>query len=283
MTGLVVDSDNGLGSPRGDVDDGLALIALLRSGLPVAALASVFGNTAEWRARANHRALAALCGYDGPVLAGAAAPLRPRAPLSEASRFLLDGPGPWRVVVLGPLTNLAAALLAEPPVAARVAEVIAVGGNRTSRGRWPPYWPYEFNLTADRRATRVVVESGVPLTLVPLDVARRLVVTPADLAAIPGALGEHVRRQTARWFRRALLVRGRRAFPAWDVVAALLAVDRAACEAESAVVRLHWNGWLELGAGTRAVTVARAFDPRALWQRFIALATATPVPQPAGS
>ena len=92
MTGLVVDSDNGLGSPRGDVDDGLALIALLRSGLPIAALAGVFGNTAEWRARANHRALAALCGYDGPGLAGAAGPLRARAPLSEASRFLLGGP-----------------------------------------------------------------------------------------------------------------------------------------------------------------------------------------------
>jgi len=283
VTGLVVDSDNGLGSPRGDVDDGLALIALLRSGLPVAALAGVFGNTAEWRARANHRALAALCGYDGPVLAGAAGPLRARAPLPEASRFLLGGAGPWRVVALGPLTNLAAALEAESRVAARITEVVAVGGNRSSRGRWPPYWPYEFNLTADRRATRDVVESGVPLTLVPLDVARRLVVTPADLAALPGSLGEHVPRHAARWFRRALLVRGRRAFPVWDLVAALFVVDPAACETEATAARLHPSGWLELGVGTRRVTVVRAFDPRGLWQRFIALATAAPAPQPAGS
>ena len=280
MTGLVVDSDNGLGSPRGDVDDGLALIALFRSGLPIAALASVFGNTAEWRARANHGTLAALCGYGGPVLAGAAGPLRGSAALSEASRFLVAGPGPWRVVALGPLTNVAAALEAGPDVAGRLAEVIAGGGNRTSRGRWPPLWPYEFNLTADRRATRIVVESGVPLTLVPLDVARRLVVTPADLGALPGALGEHVRRHAARWFRRAVLVRGRRAFPVWDLVAALFVVDPASCDTESTVARLHRTGWLELGAGSRPVTLVRAFDPRALWRRFVTLAAAEPQPAP---
>jgi inosine-uridine nucleoside N-ribohydrolase len=123
----------------------------------------------------------------------------------------------------------------------------------------------------------------VPLTLVPLDVARRLVVTPADLAALPGALGEHVRRHAARWFRRAVLVRGRRAFPVWDLVASLRVVDPAACEVESTVARLHASGWLELGAGTRPVTLVRAFDPPALWRRFVTLATAEPRParQPA--
>lgn len=280
MTGLIADSDNGLGSPRGDVDDGLALIALFRSGLPIAAVASVFGNTDEWRAHANTRALAALCGYEGLILAGAGRRLRRGASLSEASRFLIDGPGPWRVVALGPLTNLAAAIEARSDVAGHIAEVIAVGGNRASRGRWPPLWPYEFNLTADRRATRVVVESGIPLTLVPLEVARRMMVTPADLAELAGALGEHVRNHAARWFRRALLLRGRRAFPVWDLVAALCVVDPASCETERTVARLHPNGWLELGAGTRPVTLVRAFDPRALWRHFVRLAQAE---HPSGS
>ena len=106
VAGLVADSDNGLGSPRGDVDDGLALIALFRSRLPIAAVASVFGNTDERRARANNRALAALCAYGGPILAGAAGPLGKGEPPSEAARFLLAGSGPWRIVALGPLTNL---------------------------------------------------------------------------------------------------------------------------------------------------------------------------------
>jgi inosine-uridine nucleoside N-ribohydrolase len=274
MAWLVADSDNGLGSPRGDVDDGLALIALFRSGLPIAAVASVFGNTDELRARANNRALATLCAYSGPILAGAARPLVRGDSLSEASRFLLAGPGPWRVIALGPLTNLAAAIETRSDVVERIQEVIAVGGNRVSRGRWPPVWPYEFNLTADCRATRVVIESGVPLTLVPLEVARRLVVTPADLAALPGALDEHLRRHVARWFRRALLLRGRRAFPAWDLVAALLVVDPASYETERTVAHLHPNGWLEFGAGTRPARLVSGFDPCALRQSFVRLARA---------
>ena len=274
MAWLVADSDNGLGSPRGDVDDGLALIALFRSGLPIAAVASVFGNTDELRARANNRALATLCAYSGPILAGAARPLVRGDSPSEASRFLLAGLGPWRIVALGPLTNVAAAIEARSDVVGRIEEVIAVGGNRASRGRWPPVWPYEFNLTADRRATRVVIESGVPLTLVPLEVAKRLVVTPADLAALPGTLGEYVRTHAARWFRRALVLRGRRAFPAWDLVAALFVVDPASCEIARTVVRLHAGGWLEFGAGTRPVTLVRAFDPRALRRHFVGLGSA---------
>jgi purine nucleosidase len=281
---LVVDSDNGLGAPRGDVDDGLALAALFRSGLPIAAVASVFGNTTEPRARANHRTLAALCGYAGPVLAGAAGPLPrsgPPGPLSEAARLLVAGPGPWRLIALGPLTNLAAALAADPAVAGRLAEVVCVGGNATSRGRWPPLWPFEFNLTHDRRATRLVFESAAPLTLVPLDVARRLVVTPGDLAGLPGPLGSHLRRHTARWFRRALLLRGRRAFPAWDLVAALLAVGPAGCETEATVARLSPSGWVELGAGHRPLRLVRAIDPAELRRRFRALVAAEPRPVPA--
>jgi Inosine-uridine preferring nucleoside hydrolase len=210
----------------------------------------------------------------GPILAGAARPLGRGDSLSEASQFLLAGPGPWRIVALGPLTNLPAAIEARSDVVERIEEVIAVGGNRASRGRWPPVWPYEFNLTADRRATRVVIESGVPLTLVSLEVARRLVVTPADLAALPGSLGEHLRSHVARWFRRALLLRGRRAFPAWDLVAALFVVDPASCETERTVACLHRSGWLEFGAGTRPVTLVSGFDPCALRRHFVRLARA---------
>jgi inosine-uridine nucleoside N-ribohydrolase len=248
----------------------------------VAALLSVFGNTPEALARENHCALARLCGYAGPVLAGADQPLGPPPALPvAASRFLIAGPGPWRVVALGPLTNLAAALRADPEVAGRVAQVIAVGSNRRSRGRWPPWWPFEFNLALDRTATRVVFEAGIALVLVPLDVARRLTVTPAELAAIPGALGEHLRRHSRRWLRRAVLVRGRRAFPVWDLVAALWVVEPGLFTVEQGVARLHPNGWLEHGAGTRPVTVVRGFDPRRAWQRFLELAAGgAPAPAP---
>jgi len=104
---LILDTDNALGSPHGDVDDAFALAALLRSGLPVAGLASVGGNTSEARADRNNRRLAALCGFSGPFFRGVEAGEVPdridRAP------ELWSG-APVRVVALGPLTNLAAVL-----------------------------------------------------------------------------------------------------------------------------------------------------------------------------
>lgn len=241
----------------------------------MAAVASVFGNTPEPHARANHRALAALCGYRGPLLAGATGPLGTGpAPPSEATGFLLSAPGPWRFLALGPLTNLAAAIVAAPAVVPRVAEVISVGSNRRSRGRWPPWWPHEFNLTLDRRATRVVFESGVPLTVIPLDVARRLTVRPADLAPLRGRVGEHLRRHSARWFRRAVFLRGRREFPVWDLVAALFVVEPALFTVETATACLHPSGLLQHGAGTRPLTVVTGFDRDLVWARFVALASA---------
>jgi inosine-uridine nucleoside N-ribohydrolase len=52
---IFIDSDNALGSPCGDVDDAFAIAALLRSGVPVAALASASGNTSERGESAFHK------------------------------------------------------------------------------------------------------------------------------------------------------------------------------------------------------------------------------------
>src|SRR5215210_3670745 len=101
---LLIDTDNAMGSAKGDVDDGLAVAALLRSGLPVI-LASVAGNTREEEADRNNRTLGALCGYPGPYLRAGE----------------VDG-RVERVVALGPLTNVASLL-------GRVSEIVIVGSN----------------------------------------------------------------------------------------------------------------------------------------------------------
>lgn len=248
---LLIDTDNALGSPKGDVDDGLAIAALLKSGLPVAGVASVAGNTSEERADRNNRELGALCGYAGPYFRGAAA----------------WPPGPLRVLALGPLSNVAAALARQQPVS----EVVLVGGNSTSPGRFPPWWPHEFNLTKDRPATRAVFASDLPLTVVPLDVARRLGVGKPDLAQLRGPLGGLLRDQSRRWLRRSRLLRWSSTFPAFDLVAALYAIDPAGIEVEETRVRVHPNVWIEFGAGERRVKVVRGFDRDELWRRFVAL------------
>ena len=258
MDSLLIDTDNALGSRSGDVDDGLAIAALLRSGVPVAALSSVGGNSSEAEADRNNRALGALCGYPGPYLRGA----------DVAKRLDLWPPAPLRVLALGPLTNVAAALPALPSAAT---EVVLVGGNISSRGRFPPLWPHEFNLTKDREAARAVFASDLPLTVVPLDVARRLRVGAPELARLEGTLGEYIRRHSTRWLRRSRWLHGPGGFSAFDLLAAATVFTPAAVSSEETTARAHANLWLEFGRGGRPVRLVRGFDGAVILERFESL------------
>ena len=139
---LLIDTDNALGSNAGDVDDGFAIAALLRSGLPVAGLSSVAGNTGEAAADRNNRTLGALCGhggrgYGGPFLRGVAA-----GDVVERVDRRLDlwSGEPVRVAALGPLTNVAAALRALDQQGLRpsVSEIVLVGGGSRPGGARAP-------------------------------------------------------------------------------------------------------------------------------------------------
>lgn len=85
------------------------------------------------------------------------------------------------VITLGPLTNLALALRAEPALARRLARVVTMGGAVAAPGNETP--AAEFNIYCDPEAAREVLRAGVPLTLVGLDVTRRAQVTRAELLA----------------------------------------------------------------------------------------------------
>lgn len=263
---LYVESDNALGSRTGDVDDAFAVAALLRAGQPIAALGSVFGNTGEASASRNNLALASLCGWQGTFLRGAASAVRTE---TMASRFLADPPETLRVVALGPLTNLAAALRRRMDADSAWSEVICVGSDLSSRGRWPPVWPKEFNLTQDALAACEVFGCNAPLTLVPLDVAKRMTVTRADLARIEGTLGARLRAGASRWLLRARLIKWSSSFPVWDLVAALYVLDPSLFELEDRSARAHPNGWIEYAGGPRRVKVVTKFDCEALWSRFL--------------
>jgi inosine-uridine nucleoside N-ribohydrolase len=273
---LLIDSDNALGSPSGDVDDGFALAALLTSGLPVSGLASVAGNTDEARAFANNRTLGDLAGYRGRYFrgVGAEAAGEPAERIDEAAD-LWAGPGePVRWIALGPLTNLAAVLA--QGLAPRIAEVVLVGGNLTSRGRWPPVWPMEFNLTQDRAAARAVFASALPLTIVPLDVARRLRAGPRELRQLTGPLGEHLRRGARRWLWRSRLLKARGSIALFDLLAAAYVVSPEHVHVEATTARLGARMLVEHGRGGRPVRVVRDFDREAIWNRFQASVNGQP-------
>jgi inosine-uridine nucleoside N-ribohydrolase len=249
MTAIFIDSDNAMGSAHGDVDDGYAVAALVCSGLAIAGLGAVAGNAPEEEAQANNAFLAGVLGYTGPLMGAA-----------EARRFLAGFEG--RILALGPLTNVAAAT--------RAAEVVVVGGRLRSIGRWPPWWPHEFNLTFDRDATLSVFNSDLPLTIFPLDVARQLWVRRCDLDDITGRFGEYARRETERWLRYLLWHRRTRRFAIYDLAAALYAIHETGFSFENTTAVIRPNTFLEFGRGTRRVKVCRALERELLWRRFLA-------------
>jgi purine nucleosidase len=264
---IFVDSDNALGSARGDVDDGIAIAVLLRSGARVDALASVFGNASAVDAQRNNATLARLCGFAGPSLLGAGAPGDAH---TEAAAVLAQPSEGRTILGLGPLSNVAAALELRPAVQDEVQRVICLGSNARSAGRWPPLWPFEFNFTKDRAALVQTLGSRLPVAVVPLDQAGRLRLRFSALDAIIGPLGAHLRAHGRRWWVRARRLKLRETAPVWDLVAVAYLLWPERFETRSVVVRAHPSGWLQYGAGEREVTLVVDYDPRDIWQRAVA-------------
>jgi inosine-uridine nucleoside N-ribohydrolase len=239
---LFIDSDNALGSARGDVDDAYAIAALLAAKADVVAIGACDGNTSAEQAYRNNLRLASAFGYAGPIL---------RA--HESREFLKTFTG--RVLALGPLTNIVGAT--------KAAEIVIVGGNSATRGRWPPAWPHEFNLTHDRLAALRVFHLDVPLTIFPLNVARELWIT---IDQVPPSFLE----ATRRWFRYLRFVRLTNRFAIYDLAATLYALDPTGFTLVETTALMRPNTFLEFGRGTRPVKLCTALDREGLWGRFTA-------------
>jgi len=89
-------------------------------------------------------------------------PIRSEAALDLIKKALASTPDdPLYVVTVGCITNIASALLIEPEIIKNIV-VVWLGGNTL-------YWPHqkEFNLMQDVLAARVVLNSGVPVVIMP--------------------------------------------------------------------------------------------------------------------
>jgi purine nucleosidase len=202
-TSLLIDTDPG-------IDDALALLlAFGASECAVEAITTVAGNVEVERGTLNARRVARLARSDRlPIIArGAAGPLC--RPLITARHYHgRDGLGEalpeealpvgepdtaaativetarrsgrmLTVVALGPLTNLAFALASDPDAVAAIGRLVVMGGAVEVPGNVTP--TAEFNVHVDPEAAARVLEAGLPVDLVPLDVTRRVVLTRAAL------------------------------------------------------------------------------------------------------
>jgi purine nucleosidase len=119
---------------------------------------------------------------DQPVESAAARDLIERAHANRSE--------PLYVVAIGAITNIASALLLDPTIASKIV-VVWLAGHPTN---WPHAW--EFNIKQDHHASRVVLDSGVPLVLVPcINVTEHLRTTEAELDRYlrgHGAIGDYL-------------------------------------------------------------------------------------------
>lgn len=97
-----------------------------------------------------------------------------------------DSPEPVTVLALGPLTNVASALEATPELVDQIAMMYVMGGAVDVDGSFvsDANTAAEWNIYSDPHAARLVFESGVPITLVPLDATNEVPVTPEFVAKL---------------------------------------------------------------------------------------------------
>ena len=203
---IIIDTDPGQ-------DDAVAILLALASPeeLEVLGIVAVAGNVGLHHNANNARKVVELSGrHDIPVFAGCARPLRrtlvtaehvhgdtglngpdlpePTIPLQaqHGVDYLIETlmnaePGTITLCTLGPLTNIAMALIKEPLIAERIAEIVMMGGAYFEVGNITP--AAEFNIYVDPEAADVVLRSGAPITMLPLDVTHQMQSTPERLAA----------------------------------------------------------------------------------------------------
>lgn len=203
---IIIDTDPGQ-------DDAVAiLLALASPELDVLGIVAVAGNVDLRHNATNARKIVEIAGrLDIPVHAGCARPMRrtlvtaehvhgetglngpdlpePTIPLQAQhgvdyiiNTLMAAEAGTITLCTLGPLTNIGMALVKQPAIAERIAEIVMMGGAYFEVGNITP--AAEFNIYVDPEAADVVMRCGAPITILPLDVTHQIQSTPERLSAI---------------------------------------------------------------------------------------------------
>ena len=204
---IIIDTDPG-------IDDAVALLLAFAAveELEVLGIVTVAGNVPLAQTERNARAVCELAGRrDVPVYGGCERPLfrtpsaaehvhgttglgrlvlpEPTVPLQlqHGVDFLVETlrsaeSGTITLGTLGPLTNIGVALVKAPDIADRVQELVMMGGAYFEVGNVTP--TAEFNIHVDPHAAQLVLESGIPITMMPLDVTHKILSTRPRVARL---------------------------------------------------------------------------------------------------
>lgn len=276
-----LDVSPALGDPPRDPGDALALLHTRGAGaLRLRGVSVTFGNVPL--VRGYPAAVELVDRLETGLLRPWRGPSSPeeRAAPTEATELLAEALRETRLTVLalGPATTLASVLLRHPDRAAQIERVVFVGGQPPPEAGQSRRM--DINVTADPESLRVVLDSGVALTLVPGGAATGLALAAHDLDALErrgGPIGLVIPGARA-WLQAVTHGAAMTAFPA----PALVAVDVAAhpgevrCEIATASLETGPTALLVSSApdaAGRRVTWCHTADPHAKTRILTALGT----------
>jgi purine nucleosidase len=276
---IIIDTDTG-------VDDALAIILALRSPeLRVEAITTVAGNVEVEKCTRNCLLLLDLIQPKRfPVVAqGANRPLARRLvtapevhgddglgdiasqyPASEgrttnknATEIILallqKYPRQITIVAIGPLTNIAHALKKDFKTMKKTREIVIMGGAFDVAGNTGPV--AEFNMYVDPEAADRVLRSGIPITLIPLDVTQQVVLRRSDVVRLArkgsNRIGLFIERMTKNYMQYHKTTEGFSGGYLHDPLAVGVAVNRRFVRCRDVHVEVETHGEL-----TRGMTVA---------------------------
>ncbi len=287
MKKVILDVDTG-------VDDAWAILLALRSPeLQVEAITTVAGNVDADLTTKNTLRILELAGNTSiPVARGCGAPLlselhtgkvahgddgignvnfpepkRQTVPVHAVDLLIekiMSQPKEITLLPVGPLTNIALALLREPRLAQAVKEVIIMGGAVTVPGNRTP--AAEFNIYIDPEAARIVLAAGMPLTLVGLDVTRKTLLTEEHLAYMrqfDGAIPRFITQSAQVYLEFARRRFGRNGCALHDPLAVGVAIDRTLVKTQAMPVGIETRGEFTRGATVGDVYGTTRLPPNA--------------------
>jgi purine nucleosidase len=277
---VLIDTDPGIGTSGADIDDGVTiLLALASPEIEVVGLTTVAGNVPCDIGSKNAVELMRQIGQSRiSVAQGCSVPMGRRSellierekgrefgPLDPKYRTLLhplhgvdflietvqQSKESLTIVAIGPLTNLGMALTKEPSIAGKIKEIVMMGGgvnggNVTAAA--------EFNLLNDPEAADVVFRSGVPLTMIGLDITTSIRIYEPDLALWRDAspVVKSLYNNAIRWMNYRWKVRGENNAGCYfhDAMTVAYLIDRSLFESKACHVDIEL-----VGSFTRGMTV----------------------------
>jgi pyrimidine-specific ribonucleoside hydrolase len=117
-------------------------------------------------------------GLDGPVLPETDYREEPVPAVDLMRRIIMESSDPVTLIPTGPLTNLGILFTAYPEVKKNIGRISLMGGGIES-GNWAP--AAEFNILVDPEAAEIVFTSGLPITMCPIDVSHKALITSGEV------------------------------------------------------------------------------------------------------